>query len=92
MGPHKRLKAYSDTLDGNVPLNRIVAEALYVARTDPLSTLEGPLSQGELKEEKAALDWARMTYPIFDPGTPFKPILSGRKGKRRRGRYGSYYT
>lgn len=94
MGPHARLTAYSDTLDANVALNRIVAEALYVARTDPLSTLEGPLSQRELQEVKDELDWARMVYPIWDPGTPFKPILSGRKGKRqrRRERYGSFYT
>ena len=94
MGPHSRLAAYSDTLDANVALNRAVAEAYYVALTDPLSTLEDPLSQRQLQEAKDELNRMRGVYPIWDPGSPFKPILSGRKGKRqrRRERYGSFYT
>ena len=94
LGPHTRLAAYSDTLDANVALNRAVAEAYFVALTDPLSTLEDPLSQRQLQEAKDELNRMRGIYPIWDPGTPFKPILSGRKGKRqrRRERYGSFYT
>ena len=94
MGPHDRLAAYSDTLNADVALNRAVAEAFFVARTDPLSVLEEALSQKQLQDAKEELDRMRKVYPIWDPGTPFKPILSGRKGKRqrRRERYGSFHT
>lgn len=94
MGLHTRLTKYSDTLDSSVALNRAVAEAFYIATTDPLRRIEGPGSaiKRQMEDAQAELKLARGKYPIWDPGTPFKPILSGRKGKRRSGRYGSYYT
>ena len=96
MGPHDRLVDHDDTLDANVTLNRAVAEAFYIATTDPLRRIEGPGAaiNRQLEDAREELKMARGKYPIWDPGTPFKPILSGRKGKRRRrrGRYGSYYT
>jgi hypothetical protein len=94
MKPHDRLEEHSAKLDASVALNRIVAEAFYLATIDRVRRIEGPSGaiKRQLDDAKEELDLARRTYPIFDPGTPFKPILSGRKGKRRRGRYGSYYT
>lgn len=96
MGPHNRLEDHDDTLNANVALNRAVAEAFYIATTDPLRRIEGPSAaiKRQLDDAKEELDRARRVYPIWDPGTPFKPILSGRKGKRqrRRERYGSFHT
>ena len=96
MKPHDRLEDHDDTLDANVALNRAIAEAFYIATTDPLRRIEGPGAaiQRQLDDAEKELRLARGRYPIWDPGTPFKPILSGRKGKRRRRRerYGSFYT
>lgn len=96
MGPHDRLVDHDDALDANVPLNRAVAEAFYVATVDRIRRIEGPSAaiKRQMDDAKEELDFARRKYPIWDAGTPFKPILSGRKGKRRRRRerYGSFYT
>jgi len=96
MGPHSKLTDHDDTLDASVPLNRIIAEAFYLATVDRVRRMEGPSAgiKRQLDDAKEERDWARRKYPIWDPGTPFKPVLSGRKGKRqrRRERYGPFYT
>ena len=88
MGPHSRLAANSDTLDALVPINRIVAEASYLAL---VSRMDKKSDRDEAKED---LDMARRRWPIWDPGKPFKPILSGKRGRnlRRRAAYGPWAT
>ena len=97
MGPHTRLAANSDTLNAYVPLNRAVAEAFYlatVAKVRRLETAGGPGAaiRRQLDDATLDLDTARRRWPIMDPGTPFKPILSGKRGRasRRRAAYGPW--
>ena len=80
MAPHAAMDLYSDTLSNYVPLRRIIAETTFLA-------LRTRARQGGDREIKQAfndaaddLAIARKQFPIYDPGTPFKPIL---KGKRR---------
>jgi hypothetical protein len=40
----------------------------------------------KLDDAKADLEAARRRWKIYDPGTPFKPILSGKRGRNRRRR------
>ncbi len=86
MGPHTRLAAYSDTLNAYVPFNRIVAEAFFLADVERIRRKGGRSvsMQRKLDDAKKDLMAARKDDPILDPGTPFKPILSGKKGRRRR--------
>ena len=80
MAPHAAMDVYTDTLSNYVPLRRIIAETTFLA-------LRTRARQGGDREVKQAfndaaddLAAARKQFPIYDPGTPFKPIL---KGKRR---------
>ena len=98
MSSHSRLAANSDTLNDEVPLNRIVAETFYLATVERVRRLEGSGGPGvamqrQLNEARQDLDLARRRWPIWDPGTPFKPILSGKKGRtqRRRQAYGNFF-
>jgi len=94
MGPHDRMTVYSDLLDANVPLNRAIAEVFYLATVDKLRGLDGPAAKikRQMDDAKEELDTVRRKYPIWDPGKPFKPIVAGRKGKRRgRRKYGKFY-
>lgn len=97
MGPHSRLAANTDTLDALVPLNRIVAEVFYLATVTRVRRLDGGGGPGallarQLVDARVDLAEARKRWPIWDPGTPFKPILSGRRGRnrRRRAAYGPW--
>jgi hypothetical protein len=91
MAGHTRLAANSDALSSYVPLNRAVAEALYLATVDRIRRKmgEGAEIPNDLIEE---LQVARKMYPVLDPGTPYKPILSGKRGRasRRRAAYGPW--
>ena len=68
-----------------------MAETVYIALTDKLRKTEGYGAKipQELKED---LSMARRMYPILDPGKPFKPLLSGKRGqgKGRRAAYGPW--
>ncbi len=88
MGPHTRLAANSDTLDAYVPINRIVAEAFFLADVERIRRKGGRSVSMKRKLDDAEDDLraARRRWPILDPGTPFKPILSGKKGRNRRRR------
>ena len=90
-----RLAAFGDTLSSRIPLNRAVAEAYYLAMVDRLRRREtrGGERRALMDELFVELRQARRMWPIMDPGTPFKPILSGRKGKhqRRRQAYGRFF-
>ena len=95
MGAHTRLVGVG-TLDNSVPLNRIVAETYYLAMVDKLR--RGSTSGGErrslMDEYRFDLNQARKRFPVFDPGTPYKPILSGKRGRnrRRRAAYGPWIS
>ena len=94
MGPHAVLQDYNDTLSTYVHLNRIVAEAAYMALKSKVRATEGTDRQAvrDINDAAADLEIARRQYPIWDPGTPFKPILSGKRDEdRRSGKYGPYY-
>lgn len=95
MGPHTRLADNSDTLSSYVPLNRVIAEAFYLSTVSTVRRVGGGSLQlkRQLDDAREDLDMARRRWPIWDPGTPFKPILSGRKnrGLRRRAAYGRFY-
>ena len=94
MGPHTRLAAYSDTLNAFVPINRIVAEAYFLADVERIRRKGGRSvsMKRKLDDAKEDLMSARKDWPITDPGTPFKPILSGKRGRnqRRRQAYGPW--
>jgi len=96
MGPHTRLSAYSDLLSPYVPLNRAVAEAFFLADVDRIRRKGGRSAAMTRRLDDAFkdLERARRVWPIWDPGTPFKPILSGRKnrGSKRRAAYGPFIT
>ena len=95
MAAQSRLAANSDTLSNLIPLNRIIAETFYLATTDRIRRIEGGGRSLERQMADARLDRdeARRRWPILDPGKPFKPILSGRKGRsqRRRQAYGNFF-
>ncbi len=94
MGPHERLAAYSDTLSPHVNINRIVAEAYFLADVERIRRKGGRSVSMKRKLDDAKLDLmaARRQWKIYDPGTPFKPILSGKRGRnqRRRQAYGPF--
>ena len=94
LSAHARLAAFGDTLSNYVPLNRAVAEAYYLVMVDRLRRREtrGGERRALMDELDTELSKARRMWPILDPGKPFKPILSGRKGRlqRRRAAYGPW--
>ena len=92
MAAQSRLAAYSDTLDNQIPLNRIVAEAYFLADVERIRRKGGRSVSMKRKLDDAKVDLAaaRRQWKIYDPGTPFKPILSGKKGRRRRQAYGPW--
>ena len=92
MAPHAAMNVATDTLSNYVPLRRIIAETAFLALR--ASARRGADDNIKMAFNDAAneVELARKTFPIYDPGTPFKPILKGkRKGDRRR-KYGQYYT
>lgn len=96
MNPHTRLAAYSDTLSNFVPLNRIVAEVYFLADVERIRRKGGRSvsMKRKLDDAKVDLEAARRRWTIRDPGTPFKPILSGKRGRnqRRRQAYGPWVS
>ena len=99
MGPHARLNAYGDALDPSVHINRIVAEAAYVAlRLEKRQTQGEDRSQiQDLNDAAEHRDAMRKAHPLLDPGTPFKPLLhpdnTRRKNRRwSRRRHGGEYV
>ena len=94
MGVHTRLATASATLSNYVPVNRIVAEAFYLATVAKIRVTEGGSAalKRQLDDARLDLDVFRRRFPIRDGGTPFKPILSGSKSRnrRRRGAYGPW--
>ena len=88
VGPHARLIDHDDALSTYVHINRIVAETYYLVLKQHMLRKEGgdALLVQSVNNAFEELQTARKMYPIFDPGTPFKPILSGRKGKKQRRR------
>lgn len=93
MSAHARLAAFSDTLSNYVPLNRIIAEAYYLAMVDRIRRREtgGGERRGLMDELRFDLNRAQKMWPILDPGRPFKPILSGKRGRGRHGRHRAAY-
>lgn len=95
MNAHVRMAANSDTLSDFLPLNRIVAEAYYLAMVDRLRRRETRAGERRslMDELRFDRDQARKRWPVLDPGTPFKPILSGKRGRaqRRRQAYGRFF-
>ncbi len=86
MSAQSRLAAYSDTLSNQIPLNRIIAEAYFLADVERIRRKGGRSvsMQRKLDDAKVDLEAARRQWKLYDPGTPFKPILSGKRGRRRR--------
>ena len=94
MGVHTRLATASATLSNYVPVNRVVAEAFYLATISRIRRAGGasPDLNRQIADARSDLDIFRRRFPIRDGGTPFKPILSGSKSRnrRRRGAYGPW--
>ena len=80
MAPHAAMDLYSDTLSNYVPLRRIIAETTFLALRTRARQGGGRAIQQAFNDAADEVDIARKQFPIYDPGTPFKPIL---KGKRR---------
>lgn len=92
MAAQARLAAYSDLLSNFIPLNRIVAEAYFLADVERIRRKGGRSVSMKRKLDDAKIDLAaaRRQWKIYDPGTPFKPILSGKRGRNRRQAYGPW--
>ncbi|KKK72700.1 hypothetical protein LCGC14_2901250, partial [marine sediment metagenome] len=77
MAAQARLAAYSDLLSNFIPLNRIVAEAYFLADVERIRRKGGRSVSMKRKLDDAKIDLAaaRRQWKIYDPGTPFKPIL-----------------
>ena len=93
MGLHSRLAANSDTLLQEVPLDRVIAETYYLAMVDRIRRREtgGGERRGLMDELRFDLNRAQKMWPILDPGRPFKPVLSGKRGRGRHGRHRQAY-
>jgi len=92
MAPHAALDLFDDTLSPYVPLRRIIAETTFLAlRTRARQGGDRDIKQA-FNDAADDLEVARKMFPIYDPGTPFKPILKGKRRGDRRRKYGQYYT
>lgn len=92
MAPHGTMSAYGDALSPYVHLNRIVAEAAFLAMQTGVRRTEG-IDRSSVRDFNALvsdLELARKRFPIMDPGTPFKSILVGKKEGLRRSKYGPW--
>jgi len=94
MGRHERMADFNDGLSNYVQLNRVIAETFYLATVARIRSTEGggAALKRQLDDARLDLDEARKRWPIWDPGTPYKPILSGKRGRNRRRRqaYGPF--
>src|SRR3990167_675387 len=92
MAPHGTMSAYGDALSPYVHLNRIVAEAAYLAMQTSVRRTEGTdrSSVRDINALASDLELARERFPVMDPGTPFKSLLVGKKKGLRRSRYGPW--
>ncbi len=76
MGLQTRLAAFGDAISADIPLNRVVAEAVYLVRTSRKS------SGRERAEAEDDLLLARQRWPIHDPGKPSKLMIIGSRARR----------
>ena len=90
MAPHPALDLYGDTLSNYVPLRRIIAETAFVALR--IRAREGGAVEGAFNDAADEVKLARKQFPIYDPGTPFKPIMKGKRRHDRRRKYGQFWT
>ena len=93
MAKPARLRVKGDTISPYINLERIVAETVYLYFKSDLRITDGRADTlvDNVRDAIQELENARRRHPIYDPGTPHKPILtSASDTARSRGRRGQY--
>lgn len=92
MAPHAALNVYSDSLSVYVPLRRLVVEAAFHAMRNRVRQGADRETVQHFNDAGVERVEARKMFPIWDPGRPYMPILSGKRRYGRRRRYGPFYV